>query len=213
MVAPDIADQIIDNVASAYGRHPGYRAVHAKGVLCAATFVPTTMAANLSRAAHFHGPSVRAHVRFSNASGDPNVSDGATGGRGMAVKFYVDGATTDILGSTSPAFVARTPEDFLAFSAARAAGPEAVGAYVGEHPEALPAVEAALTQQVRARYAMLSFHGLHAFGFESADGEIRFGRYHLVPAAGEVGLTPERLSRLSSQRDQGVAGWVRRRSR
>ena len=121
----------------------------------------------------------------------PAVRDGLAGGRGMAVKFYVDGSTTDILGSTSPAFVARTPEDFLAFSAARAAGPEAVGAYVGEHPEALPAVEAAITQPVPASYATLAFHGLHAFGFEPADGATRFGRYHLVPVAGELGLTAE----------------------
>ena len=64
---PDVAEQIIDFVNSVYGRHPGYRAVHAKGVLCAATFVPTKMAANLCRAAHFSGPPVRAHVRFSNS--------------------------------------------------------------------------------------------------------------------------------------------------
>ena len=116
----------------------------------------------------------------------------------MAVKFYVDGATTDVLGSTSPAFVARTPEDFLAFNEARrpdpvtgAPDPERVGEYLAAHPEALPAVEAALTQAVPASYATLAFHGLHAFGFESADGTTRFGRYHLIPEAGEVGLTAE----------------------
>jgi catalase len=194
----DIAERIIDFVNAAYGSYPGYRAVHAKGVLCAAIFVPTTPAADLCRAAHFRGPPVRAHVRFSNASGDPSVNDGVTGGRGMAVKFYVDGSTTDILGSTSPTFVARTPEDFLTFNEARrpdpatgAPDPERVGAYLADHPEAMPAVEAALTQPVPASYATLAFHGLHAFGFESADGTTRFGRYHLVPAAGEVGLAAE----------------------
>ncbi len=195
---PDIAEQIIDFVNATYGSHPGHRAVHAKGVLCAASFVPTPMAADLCRAAHFRGPPVRAHVRFSNASGDPSVNDAVTGGRGMAVKFYVDGSTTDILGSTSPAFVARTPEDFLAFNEARRPDPatgapdaERVGAYLAAHPEAMPAVEAALTQLVPASYATLAFHGLHAFGFEPAAGATRFGRYHLVPAAGEVGLTAE----------------------
>ena len=38
---PEIAEEIVDLVNSTYGRHPGYRAVHAKGVLCGATFVPT----------------------------------------------------------------------------------------------------------------------------------------------------------------------------
>ena len=188
---PGIAKRIIDAANASFGVHTGRRAVHAKGVLCAARFEPTPEAATLSRAPHFRGPAVRAHVRFSNASGDPSVADGATGGRGLAVKFYVDGTTTDVLGSTSPAFVARTPEDFLAFSTARVAGPEAVGVYLAEHPEALPAVEAALTQEVPASYASLAFHSLHAFGFVADDNTTRYGRYHLLPAAGEQHLTPD----------------------
>ena len=45
--------------------------------------------------------------------------------RGMAVKFYrPDGTTTDIVAISLPAFFARTPEDLLAFNAARRPDPE-----------------------------------------------------------------------------------------
>lgn len=185
MSESELAVQIVDSVNAAFGVHPGCRALHAKGVLCAATFTPTPAAAELCRAPHLAGPPVRAHVRFSNGSGDPDVADGAPGARGMAVKFYVGGITTDVVGSMSPLFVARTPEDFLAFSTARLQGPEAVGAYLADHPEAGPAVTAAMAPEVPASYATQSFHSLHAYGFDAADGTRRFGRYHLLPVAGD----------------------------
>jgi catalase len=191
MADPELAEQIIDAVNATYGVHTGRRAVHAKGVLCAAMFTPTSRAATFCRAPHLVGPAVPAHVRFSNSSGDPAVADGAPGGRGMGVKFYVDRTTTDVLGSSSPAFIARTPEDFLAFTKARLAGGDALTAYLGDHPEAGPAVEAAMTPLVPASYATLSFHSLHAFGFEGHEGARRHGRYHLVPTAGEQHLDLE----------------------
>jgi catalase len=198
MADPELAEQIIDAVNATYGVHAGRRAVHAKGVLCAGSFTPTPQAAAFCRAPHLRGPAVRAHVRFSNSSGDPATADGAPGGRGMGVKFYVDGATTDVLGSSSPAFIARTPEDFLAFTHARLAGGDVLTAYLRDHPEAGPAVEAAMTPLVPASYATLSFHSLHAFGFEGGDGARRHGRYHFVPAAGEQRLAPDEAATRAS---------------
>ena len=73
--------------------------------------------------------------------------------RGLAVKFYLaDGTTTDVVAISLPAFFARTPEDLLAFNDTRRPDPatgapdvERVGAYLAEHPEALPPVTAAMT--------------------------------------------------------------------
>ena len=108
------------SINATYGVHPGHRAAHAKGVLCAATFTPTAEAARLSRAVHLRDGEVRAHVRFSNGSGDPTAPDTARDGRGLAVKFYLpDGTTTDVVAISLPAFFARTPEDLLAFNDAR----------------------------------------------------------------------------------------------
>jgi len=192
MPGDDLSERLVDAINASYGVHPGFRAAHAKGVLCAATFTPSAAAAALSRAPHFSNGDVRTHVRFSNGSGDPGAPDAARDGRGMAVKLYVDGVITDIVALSLPAFFARTPEDLLAFNEARRADPETgapnverVTAYLSEHPEAITAVTAAMTHPIPASYATLTYHALHAFRFVAPDGTARFGRYHLVPEAGE----------------------------
>jgi catalase len=44
---------------------------------------------------------------------------------------------------------------------------------------------------IPASYAALTYHSLHAFGFEAADGAVSWGRYHLAPDAGEEALTDD----------------------
>ncbi|HYL51467.1 MAG TPA: catalase, partial [Acidimicrobiia bacterium] len=104
-------DEIVGDVPTS-----GRRALHAKGTLCASTFTPTAEAARLSRAEHFAGPTLRAHVRFSNGSGVIGADYAPREGRGMAAKIYlVNGATTDIVAVSLPTFFVRTPDDFLEF--------------------------------------------------------------------------------------------------
>lgn len=117
----------------------------------------------------------------------------------MAVKFYLpDATTTDIVALSLPVFFARTPEDLLAFNDARRVEPETgqpdlarVGAYLAEHPEAMAAVNAAITHPIPASYATLTYNSLHAFGFVNAHGAVRYGRYRLVPELGEESLSDE----------------------
>ncbi len=199
MNTDDVSVRLIESMNATYGVHPGHRAAHAKGVLCAATFTSTGEAATLSRASHLTGAPVRAHVRFSNGSGDPHAPDAARDGRGMAVKLYLpDGSTSDIVALSLPAFFARNPEDLLAFNDARRADPKTgqpdlakVGAYLADHPEAMTAVNAAITHPIPASYASLTYHSIHAYRFDAADGSVRHGRYHLVPDAEERALTDE----------------------
>ena len=80
-----LAKTVIDEIA-ANTPTPGLRALHAKGTLCTATFTPTAEAARLSHADHFTGPTLRAHVRFSNGSGVIGADYAPREGRGMAVK-------------------------------------------------------------------------------------------------------------------------------
>ena len=35
-----LSEHLVGGINATYGSHAGYRAVHAKGVLCAATFTP-----------------------------------------------------------------------------------------------------------------------------------------------------------------------------
>jgi catalase len=142
---------------------------------------------------------VRAHVRFSNGGGDPSIPDTTRDVRGMAVKFYLpDGTTADVSAISLPVFFTRTPEDLLAFNEARRPDPatgqpdmDKVGAYLGEHPEAMDAVMAAVSHPIPASYATLTYYGIHAFGFVAADDSVRHGRYRFVPEAGEASISEE----------------------
>jgi catalase len=190
---------IVDAINDIYGVHPGRRAVHAKGTLCAGTFTASPAAAPLSRAAHLQGEPVRAHVRFSNGGGDPGAHDGRPDGRGLAVKLYLtDGTTTDIVGITLPVFFVRTPEDFLEFTRARKPDPETgapnlelVGAFLQAHPETVAAVQAALAMKPPVSYLQCAYNGLHSFRLRDPDGEARWVRFGWTPEEGEADLEPE----------------------
>jgi catalase len=191
---PVTPDDAIEAIRAAGGACPGYRALHAKGTLYRGTFTATPEAAGLSRAKHLGGAEVPALIRFSNGSGNPEVRDGATGVRGMAVKFTLpDGSTTDVSTQTARLFVSGKPEGFLGLLKAIAPGraaPLRLAAYFLSHPRllrALPVLGAA--GRVPESYATIEYHGLHAFRWVGDDGDSRFVRYHLIPAAGEKHLS------------------------
>ena len=200
MSTDDLARRAIDAVCAISGDHPGFRAVHAKGTLCAATFTPSADASRLSRAAHFDGDAVRAHVRFSNGSGDPNAPDfEPREGRGMATKFYLhDGTTTDVVAINLPAFFVSTVDGFLDFCRARVPDPStgepdpaAIGAFLEEHPEALTAGAAVLAATPPESYVQCAYNSLHAYRFVDDAGDGRYGRYRWEPEAGEASLSAE----------------------
>ena len=107
--------QAVDAANELFGSHPGYRALHAKGILCRGTFTATAEAGRLTRAAHMQaGQPVPVTARLSNGAGKPDSADYAPDPRGMAVKLYLpDGSRTDIVAQTSPRFPVRTPEAFV----------------------------------------------------------------------------------------------------
>ena len=194
-----LPEQIVDAINDLNGRHPGTRAVHAKGTVCAGRFVASPEAAALTRAPHMDGRSVPATVRFSNGGGDPARPDSANDGRGLSVKLYLDdGARTDMVALTLPCFFVRTPEDFLEFTRARRPDPETgqpdmarMGAFLEAHPEALPAIQYALSQPAPASYAQLEYHGIHAYAWIDAAGERRWVRFSFRPVAGTASLSEE----------------------
>ncbi len=202
--ADDISERLVDTLVAISGHHAGQRAAHARGVLCAARFTPSPTAGSLCRAPHLAGGPVRAHVRFSNGSADPTHPDAARGGHGLAVKLYLpDGATTDQVCLTLPVFFVRTVEDFVAFGAARIPDPATgkpdlakIGAFVQEHPETLPALQATVTTLPPESYARIAFHAIHAFRLEAPDGRARWVRWHWRPEAGEGTLADEAAAAL-----------------
>jgi catalase len=191
------AKDVIDAVVSESGA-TGLRALHAKGTLCAATFTPTPDAAALSRAAHLTGGPRRAHVRFSNGSGVVGADYAPREGRGMALKVYLpDGATTDVVAVTLPAFFVRTPEAFMEFVQARRVDPATgepdpgrVTAFVDAHPESLTALAMVFADPTDS-YLTAAYNALHTYLFEDAAGKVTPVRYHLEPAGGVATVTTE----------------------
>jgi catalase len=189
------AQQAIDVANSVFGSHRGYRALHAKGFVCAGAFTPTLDAASLTTAGHFRGPEIPVTARFSNGSGDPNHPDWAPDPRGLAVKFYLpDGSRTDIVAVSSPRFPTSTPEGFIELVQAQGAGVAAAWkfpAWLVHHPEALRVLPVvAPTLAPPSSYATIPYYALHAFKWIGGDGGERYVRYTLRPAARGGKLAP-----------------------
>jgi catalase len=185
-----LAEEIVDSINEISGVHPGHRAAHAKGTLMTGTF--TGAGTDLTTAPHLQGEPVRVTARFSNGGGDPGIPDYAREGRGMAVKFYLpDGAKTDIVALTLPCFFVRTPEDFLEFTRARKDPERLMPDWLGAHPEALTAIQAALSADPPLSYATCAYNSIHSYRWIDADGGSRFVRYRWEPEAGEQTLSPE----------------------
>jgi catalase len=184
-----LAEEAVDAINAISGVHAGHRAAHAKGSLLTGTFTPSAEAAGLTTAAHMQGEPSRVTVRFSNGGGDPGIPDYAREGRGMAIKFYPhDGAKTDIVALSLPCFFVRTPEDFIAFTKARLEPEKLMPDFLGAHPEALPAIQAALGADPPESYATCAYNGIHSYRWLDSGGGSRWVRYRLEPEAGERSL-------------------------
>ena len=190
----NLYEQLVDAANAIYGLHPHRRALHAKGVWCEGTFTATPEAARLSRAAHLQGVAVAALIRFSSGGGQPDRNDAEREARGMAVKLRAPGGReTDILAVTTPAFVVRTPEEFLELLRLREPDPETgqpdlerLGAFLAAHPESQAAVQATVGTEPPASFATLAYRSPHSFKLVDGDGSETWVRYRWRPDAGEA---------------------------
>jgi catalase len=203
MADPELDRRLVEAANANYGEHRHRRALHAKGSWARGSFTATPAAAALCRAAPFQGAPVEALARFSNASGDPEADDAEREGRGVGVKLRSPGAETDILATTSPTFLTRTPEEFLELLELRRPDPatgepnmERLGAFLGEHPEALPAIQAVLMKDPLASFATVTYFSPHAFGLVDDAGRTTWVRYRLLPEAGERRITDDEARAL-----------------
>jgi catalase len=197
--------ELVDTMRALAGSHPGFRPVHAKGIVCLGTFRGAKDALRVCRALHLQGQAIPTVMRFSNASGDPEVHDGLANARALAVKFQLpDGKNADILTLSIEGFPARTPENFLAFLRAQLPdpitgkpAPDAVPRFLESHPATRAFLERLMQKPVPASYGRASYYAEHAFSFTAADGTSRFGRYRWTPEAGEAYLSPDEASTRS----------------
>jgi catalase len=186
--------QALDNLAG--GEHPGFRPVHAKGAMFTGTFAPSSDAASITRAPHMQREPIPVTVRFSDFAGIPTIPDNDPQGaspRGCAIRFHLgEHAHTDIVSHSVDSFPSRTAEEFLEFARAIAATdpagphPNAIEQYLGSHPAALTFVQ--LPKPIPTSFARESYFAITAFKFTNANGKSCFGRYRVLPAAGNEHL-------------------------
>lgn len=174
------------------GVHPGFRPAHAKGILLAGTFTPSQEALSLTRAPHIQRASTPVTVRLSDFAGIPTVPDNDpqnASPRGCAIRFHLDEHVhTDIVAHSVDTFPSRTAEGFLDFLNALIATdpagphPNAIEQFLGTHPAALAFVQA--PKPIPTSFAKESFFAVSAFKFTNPDDISQYGRYRILPVAG-----------------------------
>lgn len=173
------------------GPREGLRSNHTKGVVLTGEFKPAESARQISSAAHLQQDSSPIVVRFSNATGFPDIADNDPRGlaKGMAMRIDLgDEEYTDMVLSSVPRFPVATPEAFLEMltavtdSATSDAETKPIQQFLADNPKAKHFVD--YPKPFPASFANLSYHGINAFKFTNADGESVYGRYIVTPLDG-----------------------------
>ena len=204
---PELIADLLDAIDKLSGGvHPGFRPVHAKGLMYSGTFTPSPAAAKLTRAPHAARPSTPVTVRVSLKAGISPVADNDPTGsspQGIAVRFHLaEHVHTDIIGQSLDKFPVRSGEEFLEFLRAAAASgpggavPPPIAAFLASHPAAKAFVEA--PNPIPTSFARQAYFAITAFKFTNAAGQGRFGRFRFLPQAGTEFLTAEQAAMKST---------------
>jgi catalase len=202
--ADQLTKDLLQSFDDVFGLHPGFRPVHAKGVMCSGTFTASDEAKNLTRAPHVQRSPVNVIVRVSDFTGIPNIPDNDehASPRGMAIRFQLaEHIHTDIVAHSAEGFPVRTGEEFLEFHHALAASgpdvphPTPIEKYLTSHPKAMAFVQ--LPKPLPTSFARESFFAVSAFKFIALDGSSRFGRYRILPDAGNEYLSVQDAAKKS----------------
>jgi catalase len=186
---PRLAQQLLDAFDALFGLHPGFRPVHAKGLMCIGTFTPSPEAAKLTRAPHASRPLTPVTVRYSDNTGLPTIpdTDPQSSPKGMATRFHLaEHSHTDIVAHSTNGFPVHTGEEFLEFLHAVTAfakgKSEVLGSFLATHPNAKQFVET--PKPIPTSFAREAFFAVTSFKFTNADGVSRHGRFRVRPEAG-----------------------------
>ncbi|MFZ6757950.1 catalase family peroxidase [Undibacterium sp. Ji50W] len=197
--------ELVDALNGVFGKHPGARAVHAKGIVLEGSFTASKEAKTISKAPHFQGFKVPVVVRLSNFAGIPDIPDNhpLAAPRGLAIKFMLPkGAMTDIVAHSFNGFPTPTAGDFhqlliaLGTSGPDAPKPTPLDNYLSGHPVAKTFLTTPKPAPVS--YASLPYYGVNTFKFINATGKITYGRYQFLPVDGAEYLSDEQAAKVAS---------------
>jgi catalase len=194
--APSLAEQTVDALNKLWGKHPGIRANHAKGLVVEGTFTASPGAKALSKAGMFNGTTIKVTGRYSDSTGLPDIADGdgKANPHGLAVRFHqTDGADVDIVENSLPFFPVANGEGFRDFllaaaeSGPGAAKPTKLDAFFASHPAAPRALGTLGTPNSLAHE---QYNGIDAFILVNAAGVRQPVRFRAVPVEGVKHITP-----------------------
>lgn len=198
-----LADDLLQQLDQIFGVHPGFRPVHAKGLMLTGVFIPSAHARTLTKAPHVSRASTPVTARFSNSTGLPQLPDNIpeANPRGFAIRFNLaEHVHTDIVSHSTDGFPTRDGNEFLEFlralaaSGPDAASPKPIEQFLGSHPAALAFVQA--PKPFPSSLARQSYFGVTSFGFTNGAGQTRFGRYRILPELGNDYLTDAQVARI-----------------
>jgi catalase len=196
-----LPEQIVDIMNQLWGRHAGFRANHAKGLVTEGSFTPSGAGAALSTASLLQGAATPVTVRFSDATGLPEIPDGAgdANPHGLSLKFHLaDGSDMDIVANSLKLFPVATGEAFrdllqaVVDSGPGAAKPTPVERFIAGHP-AVPQAFASVSTPVSL--ARETYNGINAFVFVGAAGQRQPFRFRIAPVLGNAYLEPADAAR------------------
>ena len=179
----------IDGFTKVFGRHPGFRKNHAKGVAVAGYFNSNGDGRELSKAAVFRPGRTGVVGRFSLSGGSPRVADAPAAVRGLGLVFGFPTAQqwrTALL--NLPVFLDNSPQGFYDRLVASAAvpgtgkpDPKAMSRFLAAHPETACAMKIVKEQPLAAGFADSTYRGLHAFYFVNDSNRRTPVRWSLLP--------------------------------
>ena len=199
-----LANDLLQQFHAMFGAHPGFRPAHAKGLMLTGTFKPAAGARTLTNAPHIVRESTPVTIRFSNSTGLPGIADNVpeANPRGLAIRFNLaEHVHTDIVSHSTDGFPTRDGKEFLEFlRAAAASGPDVaspkpIEKFLAAHPAALAFVKT--PKPFPSSLSRQTYYGVTAFKFTNAEGQSKFGRYRIIPEAGEDFLADEQVAGIS----------------
>jgi catalase len=188
-----LSQDVIQQFDNIFGMHPGFRPAHAKGTMLTGTFTPSPDAISLSRAPHLSRESTPVTARFSDSTGIPLIPDNDPNAnpRGLAIRFNLaEHVHTDIVCHSTDGFPTRTGQEFLELLRAIAASdpskpspsPTPIEKFLSTHPKALEFVQT--PKPAPSSFARESYFGVTALRFTNKNGASRYGRFRVIPEAG-----------------------------
>ena len=184
------------------------RVVHARGVGAYGTFESAGDFSALTRAKIFSAKGKRTpmFVRFSTVVHGGNSPETLRDPRGFALKFYTDEGNWDLVGNDLPIFFIRDAIKFpdMVHSlkpspVTNRQDPNRFFDFFSHVPESTHMLTQLYSDLgLPATYRQMNGHGVHAFKFVNARGEVRYVKFNWITRQGLKSLTSEEAAKVQA---------------